>query len=220
MAVFDCDGTLVDSQSSIVSAMFAACEHHGFARPEADAVRRMVGLPLDVAIQRLLPQIDVGFSQTMSETYKSAFLDLRQAGLVEEPLFPGVLQVMDRLDAAGWLMGVATGKAMRGLERTLSHHELMGRFVTHQTADRARGKPHPEMMLNAMSETGVEAEHTVMIGDTTYDVEMAANAGVKSIGVAWGYHETGELMDAGAMVVVHTADELMQALFAGPEGVE
>lgn len=215
LAVFDCDGTLVDSQSSIVDAMHAACDHHGFARAEAEAVRRMVGLPLEVAIQRLLPQVSATLSLEMCETYKSAFFTMRQAGLVEEPLFPGVLRVMDRLDEAGWLMGVATGKAMRGLKRTLEHHDLMSRFVTCQTADIAQGKPHPEMMLNAMSDAGVEAAHAVMIGDTTYDVEMAANAGVKSIGVAWGYHGVEELMDAGAMVVVHSADELVEALFAG-----
>lgn len=214
LAVFDCDGTLVDSQSSIVDAMFVACDHHEFTRPDAEAVRRMVGLPLEVAIQRLLPQVDVDLSLVMSETYKSAFLDMRKAGAVEEPLYPGVLQVMDSLDAAGWLMGIATGKAMRGLKRTLEHHELMDRFVTHQTADRAQGKPHPEMMLNALSETGVEAESALMIGDTTFDVEMAVNAGVACIGVAWGYHETQELMDAGAKVVVHNTDELMTALLS------
>ena len=214
LAVFDCDGTLVDSQSSIVDAMFAACDHHEFTRPDAEAVRRMVGLPLEVAIQRLLPQVDVDLSLVMSETYKSAFLDMRKAGAVEEPLYPGVLQVMDDLDAAGWLMGIATGKAMRGLKRTLEHHELTGRFVTQQTADIAQGKPHPEMMLNALSETGVEAANAVMIGDTTFDVEMAVNAGVQCIGVAWGYHETQELMDAGAKMVVHSADELMTALLS------
>lgn len=217
LAVFDCDGTLVDSQSSILHAMFAACDHHGFVRPAEEAVRRVVGLPLEVAIQRLLPHIDAPLSLVMSETYKSAFFDLRQAGGVEEPLFAGIPDVLDALDHAGWLMGVATGKSWRGLSSTLSHHDLMGRFVTHQTADRAQGKPHPEMMLNAMRDTGVEPERTVMIGDTTYDVEMANNAGVKAIGVAWGYHETDELMDAGAMVVVHSAAELMAALFAGSE---
>lgn len=217
LAVFDCDGTLVDSQSSIVNAMVAAFVQHGFAVPEAHAVRRMVGLPLEVAIQRLLPQVDVALSHVMSETYKTAFLGMRQAGLVDEPLFPGVTDALDQLDAAGWLMGIATGKAMRGLERTLNHHDLMKRFVTHQTADRAQGKPHPEMMLNAMKETGVEPQHTVMIGDTTYDVEMAANAGVRTIGVAWGYHEAEELLAAGADVVVSTSDGLMQALFNGTE---
>lgn len=217
LAVFDCDGTLVDSQSSIINAMVEAFERHGYAPPEAHAVRRMVGLPLEVAIQHLLPQIDAAYSQVMSETYKTAFLGMRQAGLVDEPLFPGVLDALDRLDGAGWLMGIATGKAMRGLERTLGHHGLMKRFVTHQTADRAQGKPHPEMMLNAMNETGVEPQHTVMIGDTTYDVEMAANAGVRTIGVAWGYHEAEELMDAGASVVVGTAEALMQALLCDME---
>ena len=197
--------------------MHVACDHHGFTRPDAEAVRRQVGLPLEIAIQRLLPQVDMALSQVMSETYKSAFLDMRKAGTVEEPLFPGILQVMGILDDAGWLMGVATGKAMRGLKRTLGHHELMDRFVTLQTADRAAGKPHPEMMLNAMNETGVAPEHAVMIGDTTYDVEMSVNAGVRAVGVAWGYHETEELMDAGAAVVVHSADELMRALFEGTE---
>lgn len=212
LAVFDCDGTLVDSQNSIISAMFAACDHHAFVRPEAHAVRRMVGLPLEVAIQRLLPEVDAEFALVMSETYKSAFLEMRQTGQVEEPLFPGVIEVLGELDAAGWLLGVATGKAMRGLERTLGHHDLMDRFVTLQTADRARGKPHPEMMLNALSDTGVEPHHAVMIGDTTYDVEMAVNAGVQAIGVAWGYHEREELMDAGAIAVVEGTQTLMEAL--------
>lgn len=213
LAVFDCDGTLVDSQGSIVASMHAACDHHGIVRPSAAAVRRVVGLPLDVAIRRLLPDVDVGFSQVMSETYKSAFFDLRQGGQVEEPLFDGLDRVLDELDRAQWLMGVATGKSWRGLKSTLAHHGLMERFVTHQTADRAQGKPHPEMMLNALHETGVEPGHAVMVGDTTYDVEMAVNAGVPAIGVAWGYHETQELMDAGALAVAHSADELLDALF-------
>ncbi len=212
LAVFDCDGTLVDSQGAIVAAMHEACERHGFARPDALAVRRQVGLPLEVAIERLLPDLDRAYALEISETYKSVFLAMRHAGKVSEPMFPGIMNVLDRLDASGWLMGVATGKAMRGLKNTLGHHALMDRFVTHQTADRAQGKPHPEMMLNAMNETGVGPGLTVMIGDTTYDMEMAANAGVKAVGVAWGYHETEELMDAGALCVVCSSYELLHAL--------
>ncbi len=212
LAVFDCDGTLVDSQGAIVEAMHEACARHGFARPAAAVVRRQVGLPLEVAIERLLPGVDHTFALEISETYKSIFIAMRHAGAVSEPLFPGILNVLDRLDTSGWLMGVATGKAMRGLRNTLGHHGLLERFVTHQTADRAQGKPHPEMMLNALSETGVEASFAVMIGDTTYDMEMAANAGVKAVGVAWGYHEAEELMDAGALCVVRSADELPQVL--------
>ena len=213
LAVFDCDGTLVDSQSSIIHAMFAACDHHDFARPGESDVRRVVGLPLEVAIQHLLPGVSAAFALDISETYKSAFRDLRAAGEVSEPLYTGITDVMDSLDAAGWLMGVATGKAMRGLENTLNHHEIMDRFVTLQTADVAHGKPHPDMMLKAMAATGAEPEHSVMIGDTTFDVEMAMNAGVKAIGVAWGYHDVQELMDAGASQIVHTAKDLGTALF-------
>jgi len=213
LAVFDCDGTLVDSQHSIVASMHAACDSHGFEKPSAEAVRRVVGLPLDVAIRQLMPQVDHAFSQVVSETYKSAFFELRQAGDVQEPMFPGLGGVLDRLDAAGWLMGVATGKSHRGLVATLKHHKLYERFVTHQTADRAHGKPHPDMMFKAMSETGAQPEDTIMIGDTTFDIEMAVNAKVRSIGVAWGYHESEELMDAGAAQVVHSADDLAEALF-------
>lgn len=215
LAVFDCDGTLVDSQSSIIAAMGAACDHHGFDRPSAEQVRRVVGLPLEVAIRHLLPVVDEGFSRVMSETYKAAFFDLRQGGQVEEPLFDGIPGVLDDLDRAGWLMGVATGKSWRGLNATLSHHGLMERFVTHQTADRARGKPHPEMMLNALDITGVEPTDALMIGDTTFDVEMAVNAGVPAIGVAWGYHDAQELLDAGAVCVAQTADELLTCIIEG-----
>jgi len=214
LAVFDCDGTLVDSQHSIVASMHAAFEHHGFEIPDAEAVRRVVGLPLDVAIRHLAPQVDEAFSAEVSETYKSAFYDLRQAGDVEEPLFAGISGVLDRLDAAGWLMGVATGKSHRGLSATLNFHKLYDRFVTHQTADRAHGKPHPDMMNKAMSATGASREDTIMIGDTTFDIEMAKNAGVRSIGVTWGYHQPQELLDAGAASVVTTADQLATALFA------
>lgn len=220
LAVFDCDGTLVDSQSSIVSAMNAACDRHGFARPTDHAVRRVVGLPLEVAIHTLLDDVDLSLARQMSETYKEAFFELRQSGVVQEPLYAGIGTVLDQLDQAGWLMGVATGKSWRGLKSTLSHHGLLDRFVTHQTADRAHGKPHPDMMFKAMAATGAEADDTWMIGDTTFDVEMANNAGVKAVGVSWGYHETDELMDAGAHCVVDTADELSRILFENLEAAQ
>ena len=217
-AVFDCDGTLVDSLGSITHAMRAACDHHGFAKPSDDEVRRVVGLPLHVAITQVLAKADIkadiseSFAHEISETYKAAFFDLRQAGGVNEPLYDGVHDVLDRLDVENWLLGIATGKSLRGLTRTLEHHGLMDRFLTHQTADSAQGKPNPDMMIKAMGAVGAEPEFTVMIGDTTYDMEMAVNAGTQAIGVAWGYHETDELMDAGAASVVHTSDELILAL--------
>ncbi|MBL4691978.1 MAG: HAD-IA family hydrolase [Magnetovibrio sp.] len=212
LAVFDCDGTLVDSQSSIIFAMQAACDHHGFAHPTDDQIRRVVGLPLEVAIGRVLPDVGPALAQDICETYKNAFGDLRQSGALEEPLFSGVFEVLKSLDAKNWLLGVATGKSHRGMKRTLDHHGLMDMFVTHQNADTAHGKPHPDMMLKALSETGAEPAFSVMIGDTTFDVEMAKNAGVRVIGVDWGYHDADELMDAGAFKVVKTSEELLSSL--------
>lgn len=208
LAVFDCDGTIVDSQRSIVECMQVSFDEAGFNAPDAEAVRRVVGLPLVEAVARLLPDEDRTTHEDLSEGYKEAFRGLRRRDAVHEPLFPGVFDVLDRLEEAGWLLGVATGKAHKGLISTLRTHGLESRFVTMQTADRARGKPHPEMMLRAMEETGVDVGQAVMIGDTTYDIEMARNAGAHAVGVAWGYHDEDELERAGAHVVVTAFGEL------------
>lgn len=209
LAVFDCDGTLVDSQHSILASVVAACEAHDLAKPEAEAVKRIVGLPLKVGIARLWPDEDAEAHATIAGFYRDHFNKLRTAGAVTEPLFPGVLEGLAAFEDAGWLLGVATGKSHKGLLGSLGEHGLAGRFVTLQTADTAEGKPSPDMLLRAMAETGAEAEATVMIGDTTFDMEMARNAGTHAVGVAWGYHETEELLDMGAQVVATAFDELL-----------
>jgi len=212
LAVFDCDGTLVDSAHSIVSSMQAAFAAHGHGKPEPDAIRRVVGLPLEDAVTRLLPDLDHDSVWSIREGYRDYFLALRDKGEVHEPLYQGALEALKTLDTAGWILGVATGKAMRGLEATLQGHGLQDRFVTLQTADRSPGKPNPDMLYKAMAETGAEASSTVMIGDTTYDMEMARNAGTLAIGVAWGYHEIQELKEAGAQLVIDTYDQLPHAM--------
>lgn len=212
LAVFDCDGTLVDSERSIVECMHATFTGHGFAPPSAADVRRLVGLPLLDAVARLAPNGDAETHESLRAGYIDAFGGLRQTGTVHEPLYDGVVEALSAFDDAGYLLGVATGKAHRGLVNTLGTHGLLKRFVTLQTADRARGKPHPEMLLNAMAETGVDAEQTAMIGDTTYDMEMARNAGTLAIGVAWGYHERHDLEAAGADVVVESYEDLFAAV--------
>lgn len=211
LAVFDCDGTLVDSQASIVSAMHAAFGGHGLPVPEAHAVRRVVGLPLYDAVLRLMPAEDHGLCAVLTDRYKEAFSDLRLQDAVHEPMFPGVEEVLAWLEGEGWLLGVATGKSHRGLVNTLKTHGLEGRFVTLQTADRIRGKPHPDMMLQAMAESGVDASCAVMVGDTTYDMEMARSAGTFAVGAAWGYHERHELAAAGAHLIAGTFGELPTA---------
>lgn len=209
LVLFDCDGTLVDSQHHIVSAMHRAFAANGLTLPEADSVRRTVGLPLEVAIERLLLPLGSLALAPVVEAYKVAAVAQRLEPDHEEPLFPGLVPALDRLEAAGFLFGVATGKARRGLNFTLSTHNLTDRFVTLQTCDVvAAGKPAPDMVLQAMAETGAVPASTIVVGDTTYDIEMARNAGVPAIGVAWGYHDEQILLRAGASSIISSFDEL------------
>ena len=211
LAVFDCDGTLVDSQHSIVACMGAAFVAAGLVAPTAEAVRRVVGLPLAAGVAKLSPLLALAECQRVAELYKQAFVDLRRDGSIAEPLFPGVRELLDALAAEGVILGVATGKGRRGLRITLEQHGLLDRFTTLQTADDAPGKPDPEMLRRAMAETGAEPAATAMIGDTTYDILMALRAGTAAIGVGWGYHPPEELKAAGAHEVVAAAHEVRPA---------
>lgn len=208
LVVFDCDGTLVDSQHGIVGAMAAASQALGLAVPEAAAVRHVVGLSLDEAIRRLFPDGDPGQWDAVAHHYKSAFAGFRREAEFQEPLFPGILAVVELLDRRGFLLGIATGKSLRGLTATLDRHGLSDVFTTLQTADQGPGKPHPGMLHRAMADAGVEAAATVMVGDTTYDIEMGRNAGTAVIGVGWGYHPGRDLMAAGAQDVAQDCGDL------------
>lgn len=209
LALFDCDGTLVDSQANICLAMEDSFGRAGMAAPERHAIRRIVGLSLYEAVAALLPGHEHELIVQVAEDYKSAFQRLRGKGLIEEPLFDGIAQLIDDLDAAGWLLGVATGKSDRGLALCLEHHGLSGRFVTLQTADRHPSKPHPSMIRQAMADAGAAPETTLMIGDTAFDIGMARAAECHAIGVAWGYHDTDELFAEGAHhVAAHPRDIL------------
>lgn len=202
LAVFDVDGTLIDSQHHIVSAMTAAWRSHGMDDPKPEAVRRIIGLSLVEAVAALLPEAEPDRHLTLAHAYKEAFLDLRaRADHQFEPMYPGALDALDALEADGWLIGIATGKSQRGVDTMLDRTGLRGRVVTAQCADGHPGKPHPSMLLQAMREAGVSAAHTVMIGDTTYDMLMARAAKTQALGVSWGYHAVEDLTGAGAHVV-------------------
>ncbi|WP_298727804.1 HAD-IA family hydrolase [uncultured Ferrovibrio sp.] len=207
LVIFDCDGTLVDSQHHIVAAMHTAFTALGLPLPQAEMIRRTVGLPLPVAIQSLLP---AGVAAAaVVEAYKTAAIAQRLNPDHHEPIFPGLVEALDRLEEAGFLLGIATGKARRGLDYTLATHGLTGRFVTLQTNDVvAAGKPAPDMVLQAMAETGAAPASTIVVGDTTYDIEMARNAGVAAVGVAWGYHDEDVLLAAGAAKIIKSFAEL------------
>lgn len=202
LVMFDCDGTLVDSQHAIVAGVAAACEALGLKMPSAEAIKRGVGLPLGVGIGRLFPGHGPELQDRITQFYKENFFRLRQRPEHAEPLFPGIIETLDALRDAGCLLGVATGKSRRGLIATLERHGLAQRFDVLQTADDAPGKPNPGMLLNAMSALAVAPSDTVMIGDTTFDIDMARAARVTAIGVAWGYHEIDELVAAGAASIV------------------
>ncbi len=203
LVIFDVDGTLVDSQGAILGAMAAAFADQGLAAPERAAVLSIVGLSLDRAMARLAPDPDPDRQAALIEGYKQAYHAQRLAAGAAQgaPLYPGALQTLRRLQARpDLLLGVATGKSRRGLRALLAAHGLERMFATIQVADHHPSKPHPSMILTAMAETGVAPEDTVMIGDTSYDMEMARAAGVAGIGVSWGYHARPELR-AARMVI-------------------
>ena len=208
LAIFDCDGTLVDSQADICAAMDAAFVTAGLVPPDRNATRRIVGLSLPEAMRRLCPEGSERDHIALADHYRDAFRTRRAAGQVAEPLYEGIAALIEELAGAGWLLGVATGKSDRGLVHCLETHGLTGHFVTLQTADRHPSKPHPSMIEACLAATGAATSETAMIGDTAFDMAMAVNAGVRAIGVDWGYHHPRDLVEAGAEAVAGSIAEL------------
>jgi phosphoglycolate phosphatase len=201
LAIFDCDGTLVDSGATIYAALKASFEENGLAVPPLSIARRVIGLSLTEAMAALVPDLPAERHVQLAEDYKRAFMGLRVTGAVEEPLFDGVLDLLDTLEADGWLLAVATGKSDRGLRHCLEQHYIHARFISLQTADRHPSKPHPSMVEQAIADGGASPETTIVVGDTSFDMAMAVNAGAAGIGAGWGYHEAEELIEAGAVAV-------------------
>lgn len=210
LAVFDCDGTLVDSSAPITAALAATFERHNLAVPSPNVSRRVIGLSLVEAMRALLPDAPGDLHAALAEDYKQAFMQLRQAGQVEEPLFEGVLDLLDALEDGGWLLAVATGKSDRGLKHCLERHGIHARFVSRQTADRHPSKPHPSMVNEAIADAGATPHRTIVVGDTTFDMAMAVSAGAAGIGAGWGYHERHELLEAGAIAVAERPADILR----------
>ncbi|WP_310467584.1 HAD-IA family hydrolase [Sphingomonas sp.] len=206
LALFDCDGTLVDSAATIVGAVSETFSLHRLDIPEPQRCRRVIGLSLVEAMAELAP---AGDHAALAETYKNCFIRARAEGRVEEPLFEGILRLLDALEGDGWLLGVATGKSDRGLKHCLDLHGIHARFVSLQTADRHPSKPHPSMALQAIADAGAAPATTIVIGDTAFDMAMARAAGAVGIGAAWGYHEPHELLAAGAASVAERPSDVL-----------
>ena len=201
LAIFDCDGTLVDSGAAIVATVTETFALHGLDAPAPAVCRGGIGLSLVEAMARLAPQLDAADHLRLAETYKSCFFRARQQQRVEEPLFDGIVDLLDALEADGWLLSVATGKSDRGLKHCLDKHGIHARFVSLQTADRHPSKPDPSMVHQAIADAGADPATTIVIGDTAYDMAMARAAGAAALGAGWGYHDVAELLAGGAHAI-------------------
>lgn len=189
LVIFDVDGTLVDSQAEIVAAMTLAFQSEEMALPDRATVLSIVGLSLAEAFRVLCPDAGQAQRARLVDAYKGAFMQLRSENQEMGPLFPGAREALDLLQGQDHtLLAVATGKSRRGLDKVLERHGLTGVFHSEQVADHHPSKPNPSMILTALNETGVLPHRAVMLGDTTYDMDMARAAGIRKIGVTWGYH--------------------------------
>ncbi|KEJ88656.1 HAD-IA family hydrolase [Sulfitobacter donghicola] len=203
LVIFDVDGTLVDSQAHILGAMHAAFADEGLETPQRSDVLGVVGLSLDVLMPRLAPDADQAAHARLVQGYKDAYMAIRaeQTSAVSSPFYPGARETLEALHAQPEvLLGVATGKSRRGLDKLIEGHGLEGMFVTQQVADFHPSKPSPAMLLEALKETGIEASDAVMIGDTSFDMEMARAAGIAGVGVSWGYHPRENLSAARTVI--------------------
>jgi len=211
LAVFDVDGTLVDSRRSIAEAMAMAFGALGLTAPGYDDTRRIVGLSLKPAIATLAPDLPEGDYARLADAYKEAFIANRAAGLAE-PLYNGARDLVARLREEGWRLGVATGKARRGVDFFLQAHGFSDAFDAAFCADDGPGKPDPHMLRCVIAAVGADPAHTIMIGDTSFDMAMARAAGCTAQGVAWGFHTADEIRAGGAHHVAHDYAELGERL--------
>ncbi|UYO00467.1 MAG: HAD-IA family hydrolase [Devosia sp.] len=213
LIMFDMDGTLIDTASLIAEHMATTFSEAGLSAPSPERVRRIIGLSLPQAMLRLLGTDDVALAEKLATAYRAHYRASLVAAEGREGLFPGAREAIVELAARDDIvLGIATGKGLAGVHRLTQLHDIAQFFSTLQTPDHNPSKPHPAMMERAMAETGARRERTVIIGDTTFDMEMGKAAGTKTIGVTWGYHHANELTGAGADILVSAYADLPAAI--------
>ena len=205
LIIFDWDGTLMDSVDKIVRCMQGAAHDLGYADPGAASIRHIIGLSLTEAMQALFPSLAAGEHERLTQRYREHFLHRDQTPM---PLFPGVDEGLQQLNKKNYLLAVATGKARRGLDRVLEDTAMRGLFCATRCADEAFSKPHPKMLEDILATTGVLPQRALMVGDTTYDMQMAHNAGVAGLAVSYGVHAREDLMHAGALACLNSFEEV------------
>ncbi|WP_457582944.1 HAD-IA family hydrolase [Ensifer canadensis] len=212
LALFDCDGTLVDSGGLIHEVMARTFEAFELDRPEISATKGIIGLTLDIAIARLLGHEHVDDQAlAMTAHYKAIFAGVRAEAGFQELLFPGIAEMMQTLSNRDELLiGAVTGKSRRGLTHIAETHGFDRMFFVSRTADDCPSKPHPAMVTECCSDAGIDPSHTVVIGDAIYDMQMAKAAGAAAIGVAWGYAGVPDLVEAGADYIARTPADIIE----------
>ena len=208
LVLFDCDGTLIDSAGAILAAVRSAFAENGLPAPETPEVHAIIGLSLPHAMSALARDHPTAPHDALVAAYKTAYRRSVMAGSECEPLFPGIAGALARMDDAGTLLGIVTGKSRRGLRRALDAHGLTDRFFVTRTADDAASKPAPDMVIQCLAQTGVSKARSVVVGDTVFDIEMGRSAGIRTIAVSWGAHEIAALEAAGADAVAYAAADL------------
>lgn len=220
LAIFDIDGTLVDSRAMITETMATAFTRFGLTPPDYDATRRIVGLSLMEAIDKLAPRdLDHDGLLKLTALYKDVFIETHNSGRAHEPLYDGAMDILNDLRAAGWKIGVATGKSRRGLDRVIASHGFANYFDAHYCADDGAGKPDPYMVTANLLSLDCAPHHAVMIGDTSFDMIMGKRAGTAALGVTWGFHTVNEITAGGADAVLPTMEALSAALYDFGTGV-
>ncbi|MCK9200245.1 MAG: HAD-IA family hydrolase [Gallionella sp.] len=210
LIVFDWDGTVMDSTAVIAGSIQAACRDLGLNVPSDEAARHVIGLGLAQALQHAVPDAPEAMYEPLAERYRHHFLAQDQT----IPLFEGARATIAELHADGYWLGVATGKSRAGLERVLDASGLRSYFHATRTADQTFSKPHPAMLVELMDELAVSADRTLMIGDTTHDVQLAQNAGVDVVAVSYGAHPPEQLLELQPLALVHDFAELRDWLKA------
>lgn len=204
LIAFDWDGTLFDSTALIVRCIQAACRDIGVAAPDDSRAAHVIGLGLREALAYAVPNLPVERYAELGGRYRHHYVANQDAVL----LFDGVLSMLQGLKAQGHLLAVATGKSRRGLDEALDIAGLDTLFDATRTADQTRSKPHPQMLHELIDELNVTAARTLMIGDTSHDLQLARNAGVPSVAVSYGAHRPDDLLPHAPLFVAHSVAEL------------
>ena len=200
LIVFDWDATLLDSTGAIVSALKAACRDLGLSEPTTESARHIIGLGLGDALRMAVPELTEDRFPQMVERFRHHYLAVDR----DLQLFDGIPLLIAELKTEGYLLAVATGKSRLGLNRSLVHSNLVSLFSATRCADECFSKPHPQMLLELMDECSVPPERTLMVGDTTHDVQMSINAGVASLAVSYGAHPASVLDALNPMARVNS----------------